>query len=270
MRKNVIIMRHHCRGLANKLWSDMAVYAYALEAKASMWDVARFETGLLAPLHKAAAALVGRANASAQYVSLPPTVPMEGKFADKKPLYLFGWLYKNPKGISLYRKEIIEKFGPTSREKARLNAIFKNLPPGRAVVGVYLRMEPYRYFPDGEFLVPPERARDVLVEYLRERGIEAGQAAVVLVADRPVPAHIFKGFTVYEAGGGERESLFLLSKCNAVIGTNSTFCNLAAWFGDAPHIVATKNPVDWSYYGGKLRYFDNKYATFALGVPGQE
>jgi hypothetical protein len=269
MAKRVFIMRHNCRGFANKLWSDMAVCAYALAAGARVWDLARFETGPLAMLHKAAALLVRRANASAQYVVLPPTVPLEGKFAARSASYFFGWLYKNPKGFALYRKELVGRFGPTARERKRLGTVLAGLPQERILIGVCVRQEPFRYFPDGEFLVPPERTRDVVAEYLRGRGLEFDQIVLMLVSDRPVPPHVFKDFTVYAAKHGERTDFFLLSKCSAVIGTNTTFCNLAAWFGDAPHIVATKNPVDWDYYAGKERYFDNKYATFALGVPGQ-
>lgn len=263
-------MRHNCHEFANKLWSDMAIYSYALTAKANVWDLARFETGLLAPLHKAAAILVRRANASAQYVALPPTAPLEGKFANKKNLYFFGWLYKNPTGFNLYRKELVAKFGPTKHEDTRINKILTKLPPKRITIGVCLRLEPYLYFPDGEFLVPPERVRNVLEEYLSERKLDFNQVAIVLVADKLVPPHIFKDFIVYEVENYERTNLFLLSKCSVIIGPNMSFCTLAAWFGNVAHIVATKNPIDWEYYRNKLQYFENKYATFALGVPGQE
>jgi len=270
MSKHVVIMRHNCHEFANKLWSDMAIFAYALAAKASVWDLARFETGPLAPLHKVLALLVGRATASAQYVLLPPTAPMEGKFADKWTLYFFGWLYKNPEGFSRYRKELVNKFGPTAREEVQLKKIFAQLPPDRAIIGVCVRLKSFLYFPDGEFLVPPERARDVVVEYLRERGLEPDQVALVLVADKPVPPYIFKDFTTYAPEHDDRTNLLLLSKCSAIIGTNTSFCNLAAWFGDVPHIVTTKNPIDWGYYQDKRQYFDNKYATFTFGAPGQE
>ena len=50
-----------------------------------------------------------------------------------------------------------------------------------------------------------------------------------------------------------------------VIGTNSTFGNVAAWLGDVPHVVTINEPIDWQYYRGKTAYFENKYATFAFG-----
>lgn len=269
MTKHVIIVRRGCHEFANKLWSDMAIHAYAFMANAKVWNFAVFESGFFAPFHTAIARLFGRSATPAQYTFLPPTVSPHGKFIHRNPIYFFGWLFRNPKGFVCYRKELLERFGPTTREEARLAKALARLPAGRILIGVHLRLKPFPYFPDGEFLIPPERVRDILNEYLREQKLASDQVALVLVADQPVPA-MFRDFATHSPMHDDRTQFLLLSKCSVIIGANSTFSNLAAWFGDVPHIVTTKNPIDWEHYANQKRFFENKYATFALGVPGHE
>lgn len=269
MRKQVIIVRHECHEFANKLWSDMAVYAYACSVNAMLWDLARFETGLFAPFHAILARAFGRAGAPVQYTLLPPSVRLQGKFAERNIVYFFGWLFRNPEGFLRYRKELIKKFGPTANEEARMKKMLARLPAGRVLIGVHMRLTPFPYFSDGEFLVPPARVRSIVDEYLREHSLTPDQVALVLVADASVP-NVFGDFITYLAQGNERADFLLLSKCSVVIGTNTTFCNLAAWFGDVAHIVATKHRIDWAYYSDKKQYFENTYATFTLGIQGQE
>lgn len=264
MTRRVIIVRRNCHEYANSLWSDMAIYAYALAATARVWNLATFENGPFAPLHTAIAALFGRLSSSGQYTFLPPTTPLQGKFAERYTLFFVGWLFRNPEGFRRYRTELIKRFGPHAREEARMKKILARLPAGRVVIGVHLRLAPFRYFSDGEFLVSPACVRNIVQEYLHERGLVQDQAALVLIADAPVP-DVFDDFVTYRAYGNARANFLLLSKCSAIIGTNTTFCNLAAWFGDVPHIVTTDTPIDWAYYADKERYFENKYATFAFG-----
>jgi hypothetical protein len=268
MNKRVIIVRRNCHEFGNILWSDMAIYAYAFMVNAKVWNLAVFENGPLAPFHTAIAAMLGRLSMSAQYKFLPPTVPLEGKFAERNTVFFFGWLFGNPEGLRRYRKELLKKFGPTVREEAWMKKILARLPADRILIGVHMRLRPFRYFSDGEFLVPPARVRDIVDEQLRERKLTREQVALVLVADAPVP-NVFDGFITHSVQGNARANFLLLSKCSVVIGTNTTFSNLAAWFGDVSHIVTTEHPIDWAYYSNKQRYFENKYATFAFGIPGQ-
>jgi hypothetical protein len=268
MRKQIIIVRHHCHEFANKLWSDMAVYAYALMVDARIWDLARFETGPFALLHTLLARLLKHGAAPVQYTTLPPSVPLQGKYAERNIVYFFGWLFRNPEGLIRYRTELIQKFGPTAREEARIKKQLAALPAGRIIIGVHMRLTPFPYFTAGEFLIPPTRVRDIVHEYLREQGLTQDKVALVLVADTSVPS-VFGDFVTLGVRGNARANFLLLSKCSAIIGTNTTFSNLAAWFGNVPHVVTTEHPIDWAYYSGKQHYFDNRYATFALGVSGQ-
>lgn len=266
MTKRVVIVRRTCHEFANKLWSDMSVYAYALAANAVVWNLAALETGPFAALHRVIAYMVGLRGPLVQYTFLPPTVPLEGKFAEKDTVYFFGWLFRNPEGFRVYRNNLLSRFGPSAREEGQLNRLLVHVPEGRILVGVHLRLNPLPYFPSGEFLVRPDRVRDIVIDYLQERKIARERVALVVVSDRPV-RDLFADFVVCEPGHNDRTDFLLLSKCSVIVGTNTSFCNLAAWFGDVPHIVTTEEAIDWAYYANRDRFFDNKYATFAFGMP---
>ena len=49
--------------------------------------------------------------------------------------------------------------------------------------------------------------------------------------------------------------LFLLSRTDAIVGSDSSFGAFAAWYGNISHIIAKSGPMDWSYYAGKKGFF---------------
>lgn len=259
--KKFVVIKPNCRELANHLWNYLSIYAYGLEVGARVYNPAFFKwhryfnlSGVKMRIGKTLLSLYGsyliRARARCVQLTLgittylPPTKPLIGGGACETT-YFIGWHFRNPVGLERHREALIAAFMP---KESVLKEIESTLAPlqGKRLIGVHLRQQPYTGFPDGRFLVPPVRVRHIVDEYLREKKLSAEEVALVTVSD------------TYDV-----TNLFLLSKCSVVIGTNSTFSNLAAWFGNVPHIVATNEPVDWVYYANKENYFENKYATFA-------
>lgn len=256
-----IIVKPNCRELANHLWNYLSIYAYGLETGARVYNPSFFKwhryfnlPGRKIRIGKTLLSLYGsylvRARASCVRLTLgittylPPTKPLSDAGACETT-YFIGWHFRNPVGLEKHRGALVALFTPA---KSVLKGVEEALAPlrGKNVIGLHLRQQPYAGFPDGRFLVPPARVRHIVDEYLREKKLNADEVALVTVSD------------AYDV-----KNLFLLSKCSVVIGTNSTFSNLAAWFGNVPHIVATNEPVDWDYYRNRPAYFENKYATFA-------
>lgn len=288
-----LVIKPNCRELANHVWNYLSVYAYGLETKASVQNPSFIEwhryftlvqkelfltrmIALLPLLHgiwKAACKLYGsyliRFCARCVRLTLgitmylPPTRQLLGPPQECATTYFIGWHFRNPVGLEKYRDTLTAAFKP--RETV-LKKIKDALAPlrGKRFIGVHLRQQPYRGFENGRFLVPPARVRRIIDEYLREKKLDANDVALVIVSDKHVNLAAFSGFTTHVQYGNDVSSLFLLSKCDAVIGTNSTFSNLAAWFGNIPHLVTTNEPMDWEYYREPTHYFENKYATFAL------
>lgn len=287
-----LIIKPNCRELANHLWNYLSIYAYGLEAHSrvenpSFIDWHRhfnlktqesFLTRVIAPLPflhalwKTICILYGsyliRARARCVLLTLgitlylPPTKVLTTPENNCKTNYFIGWHFRNPIGLERYRDALIAAFMPNEGVLKEIEGVLVPFREKR-LIGVHLRQQPYKGFEDGDFLVSPPRVRRIVDEYLREQKLDAENVALIIVSDKNIDPVAFANFTTHMRRGNDVAGLFLLSKCSVVIGTNSTFANLAAWFGNVPHIVTTNEPVDWRYYKKPTAYFENKYATFA-------
>lgn len=272
--KRIRVVKYDCKEFANRLWNDMAIYATGLELGVQVTGPSPLQSMPgVRWIYEVWAQFVGRVlhdkeslfawGGTVRY--LPPTTPLPGKYEDASSLYLLGQLFRNPAGFVTYGKELKERFGASPSCKKRIE---RTLAPyaGRLRIGVEVRQHPFTYFPDGEFLVPLERTRQVVDEYLQENGLASGDVVLIVMTDRPVPPGLFTGFCAVYANGSRKYNFELLSSTNVVIGTNSSLANLAAWFGNVPHIVTSVEPIDWEYYRGKNLFFENKYATFTQKI----
>ncbi|MDE2173475.1 MAG: hypothetical protein KGJ31_02680 [Patescibacteria group bacterium] len=198
---------------------------------------------------------------------LPPSPGVREEFLRKEniipgTLYFDGWLFRNPTGIEKHRESIREYFSP---KKNAVDNIRRFLSPLRTkyrhVIGVHIRQGDYRTWKGGKYFVPQKRVREVIDDYTAFAGIDAKDTCFVIASDGPIDAAHFAGLYTAISKAGAIEDLFLLAQTDAVIGSDSSFGDFSAYYGNIPHIVLENEPIDWEYYRGKARYFENKYCT---------
>jgi hypothetical protein len=255
--KTLVIVQHRAHEFANRLWNDLSIYACGIEIGARVINLTGLEHSRFGKYPHAFFAKcvdILTRNTSAIWTTgtpkeLPPTIAPSG-IPNHTWIYFFGWLFRNPAGLRQHRAELLRAFAPSASVVRTLERV---LAPhkGKVLIGVRARQKPFRAFSNGEFLISKDRMREVATEYMREQNLTPDECALIEVFDTGP----------YD----ERTGLYLLSRCSVVIGDNSTYSNLAAWFGDVAHIVATEEPIDWQYYRDKSTYFENKYATFTRG-----
>ncbi|MEK7645422.1 MAG: alpha-1,2-fucosyltransferase [Patescibacteria group bacterium] len=177
--------------------------------------------------------------------------------------YLDGWLFRNPVGLEKYRNEIRAYFAPKPSIQKTANDL---LTPIRQryqnIVGVHVRQGDYRTWRNGAYFIEQKRVREILNEYLQHAGTAAKDSCFVIASDGPIDESVFAGLNIVVSKNGPVEDLFMLAQADVVIGSNSTFGDFAAYYGNIPHIVMTNEPVDWGYYAGKNTFFPNKYCTW--------
>lgn len=269
--KRLIIIKSGCKEFGNELLNHMSIYAYGLEIGAPVINhsVYGYPFALLRVFHAIYARYIGHRHARCSLrawrapIFLPPTKPLLIEQNCNTP-YFFGWVFRNPVGIEKYRKEIIATFVPSKRVQENISHIISSFPTRRTLIGIHIRQKPFPGFSRDDFLVSVERVKQIVDEYVREKNLDAKKdVALMIVSDMPIPEEVFVEYTYRVEQGNKEDTLFLLSRCSTIIGTNTTFSNMAAWFGNIPHIVTTDEPVEWGYYRNRLVYFENKYATFA-------
>lgn len=272
MKQKLIIVEHAAKEFANRLWSDMSIYAYGLEVGAAIANHTHLEHTRWGRIpHLLYARIVDRMTRGTSALwalgapkFLPPSGELSERYTQASRIYFFGWLFRNPVGFERYRSELVATFGATASTQERIKEVLSSLPGDRVMVGVQIKQEPFKGFSDGSFLVSPARVESIVEEYLREKQLSAQEVVLVVATDKALPAGAFRAYTKIVSTAPAEMHLPLLSQCSVVIGTNSTLPNLAAWFGNVPHIVTKDAPIDWPYYKNKDVYFENKYANFAL------
>ncbi|MBI4224908.1 MAG: alpha-1,2-fucosyltransferase [Candidatus Sungbacteria bacterium] len=199
---------------------------------------------------------------------LPPSEPARPalqKLEDNpriKNIYFDGWLFRNPAGVMKYHSEILEYFKPKDETRKTIAAFMEPLKTQYDnLVGVHIRQDDYKTFKGGRYFVEQARIREILDEYLREFKKDPEHTCFIITSNGPIKREIFQGLHFEISNLGFIEDLFLLASCTAIIGSDSSFGNFAAYYGNTPHIVFQKEPMDWEYYAGKTKYFWNKYCT---------
>ena len=197
---------------------------------------------------------------------LPPShLPKESLLDTEKnnhTLYFDGWLFRNPDGIQKYRDKIIRYFTPKEFVRAKVQSVILPLRKRFThIVGVHIRHGDYITFKDGRYFLETSRVFEILKEYLNESGKQAEETVFVVTSDGDIAIDDFPGLNTIPVRGNAVEDLFTLGATDIIIGSDSSYGNLAAYFGNIPHIVMTKEPIDWEYYRGKTTYSPAKYCT---------
>lgn len=209
--------------------------------------------------------VVSSVNIAGKKYYLPPTAEnkqLETLVTNNNTLYFTGWLFRNPQGMLKHRKEIIGYLKPKkeytlSAEKIIADAKTKY----KNIIGVHIRQTDYRTHKNGKYFIPQKRVREIMDEYLVTLDKKPQETLFVVTSDEPISEDIFKGLNTLTNKGNAIEDLYMLSLCDVIIGSNSSFGNFAAYYGNKPHIILQNEKIDWEYYKGKNDYFENKYSV---------
>lgn len=216
---------------------------------------------LIASLH--GNSLVSSVNSENKPVYLPPTAGIS--FPNRDTLYFLGWLFRNADGLKKYRKELIQAFSPAEHIAIKCNETIKSLKlHSERVIGIHIRQGDYKFFKDGRFLISEDRARKIVDEYISINGVDIDRTVFIITSDGPIDEKIWSGLNVKISKENSVTDLFLLSKTDVVIGSDSSFGAFAAWYGNIPHVIFKNEQMDWQYYKDKAGFSPNKYAMLVI------
>lgn len=201
---------------------------------------------------------------------LPPSVDRDEKQAEQIKkfengnsliLYLDGWFFRNPDGIEKHRDKIVEYFKPNKQVAFNVKSLIEPLR-GRykKLIGVHIRQGDYKkLFEGGRYYFNEKEVRTILDEYLDFSKTKKEDVLFLLASDEKIDTSVFEGLNFKVSSGSEAHDLFALSRCDAILGSQSTYGPFAALYGNIPFIMFERK-IDWGYYGrhDMSRYFDNE------------
>ncbi|PIP86867.1 hypothetical protein COW81_03320 [Candidatus Campbellbacteria bacterium CG22_combo_CG10-13_8_21_14_all_36_13] len=298
--KKIVILQHGGGELTNQLWNYISIYAYGKEKGVPVVNNSFFEYGsnfctpkshlsnllLYRPFKNhlkrrnsfkrqlwrkfykiyvyvvktfKKSSIVSSVNGNNAVTYLPPT-STDFTEPDKKTLYFDGWLFRNPVGLEKYREDILKYFRPAD---VVINKVDKFLQPhlGKYLVGVHIRQGDYKVFKGGKYFVEQKRIQEIISKYLSFSGRTIENTFFIFTSDGSIEKDVFSELNYTVSNMGPVEDLFLLSKMKVVLGSDSSFGDFSAWYGNIPHIVFQKEAMDWEYYKEKNIFFENKYST---------
>jgi hypothetical protein len=223
---------------------------------------ARYALTSKAVAYMKASCIVSSKNTENKVTYLPPSGELPLGLEACETLYFTGWLFRNPEGLKKYRKEIIEYFQPVPRIVDTVEAYMVEMRRKyEHVVGLHIRQGDYQIFKDGKYWVEQKRVREIADEYLRFSGKDPKAVCFAIASDGPVDISQFGGLNIVVSDMRAVEDLFMLSKTDIILGSDSSFGDFAAWYGNIPHVIFKNEPVDWEYYRDKKSFFENKYCA---------
>jgi hypothetical protein len=173
-----------------------------------------------------------------------------------------GGVFRNAKGIEVHRGQIVKSMKPVEHIQNKVASVISPLRATYAdVIAVHIRQTDYKTFKGGKYYVPPERAVEIMREYLNVMGKKTADVCFVVTSDESVDTSLFKGLNVVISRNDVVTDLFTLASCDVLIGSDSTLGHFASYYGDIPHIIMKNEDMDWNYYRNKEKYFVNKYLT---------
>lgn len=260
--KVIFIQSHNGGRLANQLWNFVSIYAYCLEKgyvliNPTFKDYAKnFEqfkdNSLLSPnlklpnfLNKNWATIfmniclkinskvkigtILQTGEDSDAIILPPT---NNKFKIDTPIAFFnGWLFRNNEGMKKFGNEIRYKFRPTSEYQKIIDDFYSALDQSKMKIAIHIRRTDYKQHLDGKYYFEIEEYKKVMKKLLNE--YKKKSPLFVIFSDEDRSEEEFSEFKdVVISKNPFIVDLFLLSRCDLIVGPPSSFTQFAAWYGE--------------------------------------
>lgn len=177
---------------------------------------------------------------------LPPSASLPTRFDNCEKIYLTGWLFRNPKGLEKYAAELRQAFMPKNEIMKKIDAIVSPLREQyENVVGIHIRQADYAEFKNGAYFISQNRVREIVNEYMGKFSLSKNKTVFIIASDGKINESVFDDLNIYISKENSVTDLFLLSKTDVILGSDSSFGAFAAWYGNIRHIIFKKEKMDF-------------------------
>lgn len=174
-----------------------------------------------------------------------------------------GWVPKEKLPLEKFREEIKTIIKPKKEFLVNVDKISADLYSRyELLVGIHLRRGDYREYRNGEYFFEDEEYKNFMTAFKANFPPEK-KIVFVMCSNEKISADHFGETDCYIAQGNPIEDLYLLSRCNYIMGPPSTYSAWASYVGNKPLFV-----IDRSFNKPLPEHFkvcnDRHYAYFHL------
>ncbi len=155
--------------------------------------------------------------------------------AQNKNILVQGWMFRDLQNLRKHHHTICSFFKPVEPYRTEVKTLFDNVKQlADVIIGVHIRRGDYRTFVGGTWFYTDENYA-VWMNMLKSEYAKIGKTCAFLIASNDaVEVDKFSGLTVVFKSRHFIVDLYLLAKCDAIIGPPSTFSQWAAFYGSKP------------------------------------
>jgi hypothetical protein len=165
--------------------------------------------------------------------------------------FIQGWGFDAQKLMTSYKADIIQFFQPEINLRNSVQSFFQKIGNSTSLMGVHIRQGDYKVFEDGKYYY---EVKDYLciMKSLKEKHPDL--VFLICTNNKSISHSDFDGLHVTIAPGHELLDLYLLAKCNFIMGPPSTYSQWASFYNDVPlyQIKDIKRSVDLKDFKAEL------------------
>ena len=155
--------------------------------------------------------------------------------AQNKTILVQGWMFRDLQNMRKQREKICKFFTPISLYNTQVEQIANDAKTKADVlIGVHIRRGDYKQFADGRWFYSDEDYAKWM-KSVKSSYAAIGKTCLFLIASNDVvQTNKFEDLDIIFEPRHFIVDLYLLAKCDAIIGPPSTFSQWAAFYGDKP------------------------------------
>ena len=157
---------------------------------------------------------------------------LNSSHANASCIVLTGIFLEHPKPSEVILAKIRELLRPQDQDEDFVDAVIEQFNPNVTIIGVHVRHGDYRTWNDGCFYHSFEQYVQSM-EIMRN-SIQ-GETVFLIVSDEEQDMSLCpSSLNAHRIRGSEMQDLLLLSRCDYIIATHSSFANWASFYGQVP------------------------------------
>ena len=158
------------------------------------------------------------------------------KKAKSKIVLVHGWLFRDTVNQEKYRELLLDTWAPNKNFREKVDEYAEVYRKGHDVlIGVHIRGGDYKRFEGGKWYYSPEQYYDKIKEIASLKIFEGRKIAFVICTnEKNISLPGTDRFSVFNEERHFTEDMYLLAKCDYIIGPPSTFSMWASFYGAVP------------------------------------
>jgi hypothetical protein len=156
--------------------------------------------------------------------------------ARSKIVFVYGWLFADVVNRNKYKQYLINTWQPNKIYQDNIKNYIRHYKNGNDIlIGIHIRGGDYKKFEAGKWFYTSEQYYEKIKELSTLKIFKEKKIAYIICTnEKNISFPAEANFTIFNEERHFVEDLYLLSKCDYIMGPPSTFSGWASFYGNVP------------------------------------